>query len=530
MAASPAPEGTLDAVQRIAKEAGAASVAADAAALAARLAEGRFFVACLGQFKRGKSTLLNALVGERALPTGVVPVTSAVTILRHAPSPCARVILASGETAAIDVGALAEYVTEEHNPENAKGVAAVEIGLPSPLLASGTCLVDTPGIGSVFAGNTAVTRRFIPHIDAALVVIGTDPPGPALSGLPREIDAELGFRARKRFQFHELLTLAEPSAGARLLDRLRSRRGRVEAARDDASGYLDRLLSTNSARVVNDLTERVLESRRRLESEMAAALRDVLMTAERSLDQARRSRHCEGRVRAAPLPARAGRREVAGYHRHLGGEELATVETLDVEAHRPRIEVRRERAPSQTARGARPGGRGRVGSQPPIMMTSGFASHDAPRRAPMTLRAEPRAQCHRARLPPRGPVGAAAARRRLRADEGREVLRDHRAHQREAAVRRSIEGRDDVAGALPPVAVPLTGPLSPESMVGVSSTLPIGGNSCSTEAFSRAGGRSRRAQGFQGHIADGLAQICAYDDGTGYADQKAHPPPPVLVS
>jgi GTP-binding protein EngB required for normal cell division len=176
MAASPAPEGTLDAVQRIAKEAGAASVAADAAALAARLAEGRFFVACLGQFKRGKSTLLNALVGERALPTGVVPVTSAVTILRPAPSPCARVILASGETAAIEVGALAEYVTEEHNPENAKGVAAVEIGLPSPLLASGTCLVDTPGIGSVFAGNTAVTRRFIPHIDAALVVIGTDPP------------------------------------------------------------------------------------------------------------------------------------------------------------------------------------------------------------------------------------------------------------------------------------------------------------------------------------------------------------------
>ena len=38
------------------------------------------------------------------------------------------------------------------------------------------CLVDTPGLGSVFAANTAVTQAFLPHIDAALVVVGADPP------------------------------------------------------------------------------------------------------------------------------------------------------------------------------------------------------------------------------------------------------------------------------------------------------------------------------------------------------------------
>jgi putative protein kinase ArgK-like GTPase of G3E family len=37
------------------------------------------------------------------------------------------------------------------------------------------CFVDTPGIGSVFAGNTAATQSFIPHIDAAIVVVATDP-------------------------------------------------------------------------------------------------------------------------------------------------------------------------------------------------------------------------------------------------------------------------------------------------------------------------------------------------------------------
>jgi Mg2+ and Co2+ transporter CorA len=71
---------------------------------------------------------------------------------------------------------LKEYVTEEFNPENKKAVEGAEVFVPSPLLFSGMCFVDTPGMGSVFTGNTATTQAFIPHIDAALVVVGADPP------------------------------------------------------------------------------------------------------------------------------------------------------------------------------------------------------------------------------------------------------------------------------------------------------------------------------------------------------------------
>ena len=55
--------------------------------MAERVSEGRFYVACIGQFKRGKSSVLNALVGDRVLPTGVVPVT---TVPNHRPlrKPC----------------------------------------------------------------------------------------------------------------------------------------------------------------------------------------------------------------------------------------------------------------------------------------------------------------------------------------------------------------------------------------------------------------------------------------------------------
>lgn len=178
---------------RLARDGGRLDLAAEAESLAERTREGRFYVACVGQFKRGKSTLLNALVGRRVLPTGVVPVTSAVTILRYGESVSARVRLVSGEEREADADELVRYVSETENPENVKGVAAVEVFLPSPLLASGMCLVDTPGIGSVFHGNSAVTRGFVPHIDAALVVLGADPP---LSGEELALLADIGRHAR----------------------------------------------------------------------------------------------------------------------------------------------------------------------------------------------------------------------------------------------------------------------------------------------------------------------------------------------
>ena len=166
----------LETLAAIARDGEVPLVAEEAAKLAERVAAGRFFVACVGQFKRGKSTLLNALVDDRVLPAGVTPVTSAVTILRHGNNRRATVFYAAGLSEDIPVDDVPLYVTEEHNHENARGVAAVEVFLPATILSSGLCLVDTPGIGSTFVANTEATQAFVPHIDAALVVLGADPP------------------------------------------------------------------------------------------------------------------------------------------------------------------------------------------------------------------------------------------------------------------------------------------------------------------------------------------------------------------
>lgn len=161
---------------RLGKALGAQSIADDGSALAARLAEGRFYLAGIGQFKRGKSTLINALIGSPVLPVGFIPVTAVPTVIRYGAQPRARVQARDGTWSKVAVSDLQQYVSEEFNPENAKRIAGVEVFVPSALLSTGMCFVDTPGLGSVFTGNTAATHAFIPHIDAALVVMGADPP------------------------------------------------------------------------------------------------------------------------------------------------------------------------------------------------------------------------------------------------------------------------------------------------------------------------------------------------------------------
>ena len=167
---------SLGTLADIARRAGAHGLAREAEALAERTREGRFYVVSVGQFKRGKSALVNALIGQPLLPTGVVPVTTAVTVVRYGPRLAARVRFGEREWEDCEPRDLVTYVSEEHNPGNEKGVTGVEIFVPSPLLASGMCLVDTPGVGSVSEANSAATREFAPHVDASLVVLGADPP------------------------------------------------------------------------------------------------------------------------------------------------------------------------------------------------------------------------------------------------------------------------------------------------------------------------------------------------------------------
>jgi GTP-binding protein EngB required for normal cell division len=145
--------------------------------LMSKLAEDRFTLAVLGQFKRGKSSLMNAIIGREILPTGVLPLTSVITILRFGPKE--RLIIQKENglyPAEFPVAELAAYVTEKGNPGNRKGIKAAYLELPVPFLRYGMEFVDTPGVGSSILANTETTYRFLPECDAALFVSSVDTP------------------------------------------------------------------------------------------------------------------------------------------------------------------------------------------------------------------------------------------------------------------------------------------------------------------------------------------------------------------
>lgn len=136
----------------------------------------RFNLVILGAFKRGKSTLINALLGEPVLPTAIVPLTSVVTILGYGERLGIQVHFQNGQTREIRREELVDYITEKGNPRNRKGVREVEIAYPSPYLKDGVQIIDTPGVGSVYSHNTEVAYNYLPQVDAAVFVVTVDPP------------------------------------------------------------------------------------------------------------------------------------------------------------------------------------------------------------------------------------------------------------------------------------------------------------------------------------------------------------------
>ena len=189
--------------------------------LLVRLAEDRFNLAVVGQFKRGKSTLMNAIIGRDLLPTGVLPLTSAISALCYGPRE--RALLRRQGWAReqeIGLGELADYVTERGNPGNEKGLIEARVELPSRFLRRGLYFVDTPGVGSGRHENTETTRAFLPQADAVIFVTSVEAPlseaeelflvdireqlglgmrgrAPAVRGLPQQSHGAGGCRQRQ---------------------------------------------------------------------------------------------------------------------------------------------------------------------------------------------------------------------------------------------------------------------------------------------------------------------------------------------
>jgi len=133
-------------------------------------------VAILGQFKAGKSSFLNSLIGKPLLPVGVIPVTTTITRLQYGKRERAIIRYFDGREIEADVAAVGEFTSEAQNPANQKNVEVVDLDLASLERYAGLRLVDTPGLGSIFKYHMETSENWLPEVGTALLAISSDRP------------------------------------------------------------------------------------------------------------------------------------------------------------------------------------------------------------------------------------------------------------------------------------------------------------------------------------------------------------------
>jgi GTPase SAR1 family protein len=142
----------------------------------ARASRPATIICVVGQFKEGKSSLVNGLVGAQVCPVDDDLTTSVVTLIRYGETPSAVVRRRVGteqEAVTVGVDELGDWVSEAGNAGNRKGVERVDVATPSPLLREGLILVDTPGSGGLDAAHAATTMAFLRFADAVIMVSDT---------------------------------------------------------------------------------------------------------------------------------------------------------------------------------------------------------------------------------------------------------------------------------------------------------------------------------------------------------------------
>ncbi len=145
-----------------------------------RLQDPSIRVIVVGEFKQGKSKLINALVNAPVCPVDDDIATSVPTVVRHGDPASASVLLpradaepgdeAALERQPVNIADLATYVSERGNPGNTRKLVAAEVFLPRKVLAGGLTVVDSPGVGGLGSTHTLTTLTALPSADAMLLV------------------------------------------------------------------------------------------------------------------------------------------------------------------------------------------------------------------------------------------------------------------------------------------------------------------------------------------------------------------------
>lgn len=145
--------------------------------MATRIKSHVFSVGIMGEFKRGKSTVINALLGEEIAPADVVPASATLNRITYGMKPRATVLYKDGHHEEVPVNKIADYVTKitEDSAATAELVDQAVIEYPCQFCQNNVEIIDTPGLNDDDRMD-AISEAIIPRLDAVVLVLSADSP------------------------------------------------------------------------------------------------------------------------------------------------------------------------------------------------------------------------------------------------------------------------------------------------------------------------------------------------------------------
>jgi tetratricopeptide (TPR) repeat protein/GTPase SAR1 family protein len=244
----------------------------------------------MGEFNAGKSSFVNALLGEEVAPMGITPTTATINVLKYGPERKGRVVYLDGNVRDVawrDVPSLLKGL----GADEARRIRVIEVLAPLETLQR-VNIVDTPGLNSIHPEHEETARRFIEEGDAVVWLFSVDQAAKATEGAAL---ARIRGEGKKVLGVLNKIDRVDPSERGQILAHVEKTLGPhletivpfsardVLLARRDTPVDEVRLAASNFALLMQTLEERFFSRARRIQEEAARARLAVLLDRARAI-------------------------------------------------------------------------------------------------------------------------------------------------------------------------------------------------------------------------------------------------------
>lgn len=145
-------------------------------AISLQLVNSKFYITIVGEFNRGKSTLVNAFLRADIIPTAIRETTATINVISYADTPSVMIIDSNGNRTPVNFSKQTLKEFTALSDFDSSTVDHIELNYPASLLEKNIVLVDTPGVNDINQQRAEITYGFMPLSNATIFLLDSQKP------------------------------------------------------------------------------------------------------------------------------------------------------------------------------------------------------------------------------------------------------------------------------------------------------------------------------------------------------------------